>query len=491
MRNVKEVCEVFEESLEATLARTTILTPSSTLIRRLHREALLDFHQSCALVPTKTALEAAPTAFVPIPAVYAVLDGPSWRYGEPDDEERNLMKFAAGMEEIRRVPLEPHERRMFPFADYMLQRGSLRVPVRSAPLRAADEKRMRRNRVSVQYIGISPNVALVIRHHLNQFGSDVCQFVRVCAFRSMDEPMMEALRQAWMEEIGYIPRGNRVHDPDLGAFRERWEAAHEWLATLEAPAAGQTLLQPAPTVTNGQLDGSNLTTGERNPVEKDLSDQRRSSLAKKKATTPQIETGDADPQEQTVIDARPEEHHRKVVSPFLQTVNDFPESAGASTLPLNMDTVEQVLSEIRPLLQKDGGDARVLSVDPEEATVTLQFCGACASCPALEDTVRFGVETVLQARFGENRIQKIVLVSSDASSGNAQETQRLVDACEAVLDDLRPSLFAQDAVVEIERVQGKVLHLCYQGPKAMLEEIQDTLIRQVEGIERVEVHAFN
>jgi hypothetical protein len=103
---------------------------------------------------------------------------------------------------IKRVPLEPNERRLYPFADYVLQYGEKRVPVRSAPMGRIDQKRLRRNRVSVQYIGTSPNVALSVRHHLQRFGPDTCQFVRVCVFPSMDVANMEALKQAWIAEIG-------------------------------------------------------------------------------------------------------------------------------------------------------------------------------------------------------------------------------------------------------------------------------------------------
>ncbi|KAK4529986.1 hypothetical protein CCYA_CCYA03G0843 [Cyanidiococcus yangmingshanensis] len=492
VQNVKEVCEFFEVSIEATLVRTTILTPSMTLIRRLHREALLDFSQPRTLVPHETALRAEPSEFVPIPAVYAVLDGPSWRYGEPDYEERSLAEFAAGQEEIKRVPLEPHERRLFPYADYVLQRGSVRLPVRSAPLRPADEKRMRRNKVSVQYMGITSNVALVVRHHLSHFGSSVCQFVRVCAFRSMDQATMEALRQAWMKEIGYVPRGNRTEDAKEAAFVQQWQAAHDWLLGLELGDAKMHPRQASTLINTQSANGEpNSKDDEPQSIGEGAPDHSRSSSFANTKPTRREQTPISYPSETEASGSGDGERDPRVVSPFRTEAGFSAVSTPETTLPMDTVHVEQVLSEIRPLLQKDGGDVRVLNVDPAEATVTLQFMGACASCPALEDTVRFGVETVLRARFGENQIRKIILVSNDESPVVKQEERRLVDACEAMLDDLRPLLFSRGAVVELERVHQRVLYLRYEGPEAMLAEIRNTLKERVPDLERVEALAFD
>ena len=53
--------------------------------------------------------------------------------------------------------------------------------------------------------------------------------------------------------------------------------------------------------------------------------------------------------------------------------------------------VEKALTSIRPYLEADGGDVRVLEVD-ENNKVTLELLGNCGNCPMSEMTFRAGVE---------------------------------------------------------------------------------------------------
>jgi hypothetical protein len=60
----------------------------------------------------------------------------------------------------------------------------------------------------VQYIGISRNVMLSLNSHIAQLGSDTCTFVRVKTFKFPKRSEMEALQDAWLDEIDYMPPGN-------------------------------------------------------------------------------------------------------------------------------------------------------------------------------------------------------------------------------------------------------------------------------------------
>jgi hypothetical protein len=60
----------------------------------------------------------------------------------------------------------------------------------------------------VQYVGISRNVLLSLNSHVAQLGSDTCAFVRVKTFKFPKRSEMEALQDAWLDEIDYIPPGN-------------------------------------------------------------------------------------------------------------------------------------------------------------------------------------------------------------------------------------------------------------------------------------------
>lgn len=56
--------------------------------------------------------------------------------------------------------------------------------------------------------------------------------------------------------------------------------------------------------------------------------------------------------------------------------------------------VEQALAKIRPFLQRDGGDIRLIDVT-EDGIVKVHLTGACQGCPMSQMTLKQGVERVL------------------------------------------------------------------------------------------------
>jgi hypothetical protein len=71
--------------------------------------------------------------------------------------------------------------------------------------------------------------------------------------------------------------------------------------------------------------------------------------------------------------------------------------AAATAFPPRVFTKEAVdgaLDEIRPFLVQDGGNIRVLSVEPSSKSVLVELQGACGSCPASATTMKMGVERV-------------------------------------------------------------------------------------------------
>ncbi|ADD68017.1 nitrogen-fixing NifU domain protein [Denitrovibrio acetiphilus DSM 12809] len=57
--------------------------------------------------------------------------------------------------------------------------------------------------------------------------------------------------------------------------------------------------------------------------------------------------------------------------------------------------VEEVLDQVRPTLQADGGDIELLDVS-EDGIVKVQLTGACGSCPFSTMTLKHGVEARLK-----------------------------------------------------------------------------------------------
>lgn len=60
-----------------------------------------------------------------------------------------------------------------------------------------------------------------------------------------------------------------------------------------------------------------------------------------------------------------------------------------------IERVEVALESIRPYLQADGGNVKVLSID-EEMVVQLELLGACGSCPMSAMTLKAGVEEAIK-----------------------------------------------------------------------------------------------
>ncbi|MFP4055336.1 MAG: NifU family protein [Candidatus Brocadiia bacterium] len=55
------------------------------------------------------------------------------------------------------------------------------------------------------------------------------------------------------------------------------------------------------------------------------------------------------------------------------------------------DQVEEVLGTIRPMLQADGGDVELVSVE-DDGTVKVKLKGACGGCPMSRITLKRGIE---------------------------------------------------------------------------------------------------
>lgn len=60
------------------------------------------------------------------------------------------------------------------------------------------------------------------------------------------------------------------------------------------------------------------------------------------------------------------------------------------------EKVEEVLNQIRPSLQADGGDIQL--VDVTDGVVKVILTGACGSCPMSQMTLKMGVEKTLKEK---------------------------------------------------------------------------------------------
>lgn len=69
--------------------------------------------------------------------------------------------------------------------------------------------------------------------------------------------------------------------------------------------------------------------------------------------------------------------------------------------------IETSLDSIRPYLEADGGNVRVLEITPEHI-VRLEFIGACGSCRMSTMTFKAGVEAAIKRDVPEIKIIEVV-----------------------------------------------------------------------------------
>ena len=64
---------------------------------------------------------------------------------------------------------------------------------------------------------------------------------------------------------------------------------------------------------------------------------------------------------------------------------------------VDKNDVAAMLELIRPSLQADGGDVRLVDVN-EDGVVSVELQGACKGCPMSQMTLANGVERILKER---------------------------------------------------------------------------------------------
>lgn len=74
--------------------------------------------------------------------------------------------------------------------------------------------------------------------------------------------------------------------------------------------------------------------------------------------------------------------------------------------------IEESLDSIRPYLQADGGDVKILSFN-QDHILKLEFVGNCGSCPMSTMTFKAGVEEAIKKAVPEIQAIEVVNISSN------------------------------------------------------------------------------
>ncbi len=85
------------------------------------------------------------------------------------------------------------------------------------------------------------------------------------------------------------------------------------------------------------------------------------------------------------------------------------------------ERVEKALHSIRPYLEADGGDVKI--VDIKDGLVRLELLGACGNCPMSTMTLKAGVEEAIKRAVPEiTSVEAINITSADDENAQLPKT---------------------------------------------------------------------
>jgi len=62
--------------------------------------------------------------------------------------------------------------------------------------------------------------------------------------------------------------------------------------------------------------------------------------------------------------------------------------------------IEAVINQIRPFLQRDGGDVKFIDYTADNMVV-VELQGHCAGCPHAQETIKNGIERIIKEQYPE------------------------------------------------------------------------------------------
>lgn len=62
------------------------------------------------------------------------------------------------------------------------------------------------------------------------------------------------------------------------------------------------------------------------------------------------------------------------------------------------EQLNKILDKVRPALERDGGDLKLVSYDKKKGIVEIKLQGACAHCPLADVTLKHIIQAEIQAQ---------------------------------------------------------------------------------------------
>ena len=87
------------------------------------------------------------------------------------------------------------------------------------------------------------------------------------------------------------------------------------------------------------------------------------------------------------------------------------------------DKVREALEQVRPAIQGDGGDVRLIEIEDESIAI-IEMLGNCVGCPMSEMTIRYGIEAHLRSSVPQ-------IMAVDVISDQTVPVRNFVDVLES------------------------------------------------------------
>lgn len=378
------------------------------------------------------------------------------------------------------------------------------------------------------YVGVTRNIAMALRAHVEILGRSKVHSVKVKTFTFPRKADMEKVKSDWIVDNGKVPEGNHLDkhgkhntlwSDSVSSFKNVAERAmtsaerhafEEKKFKLRKAMADSTLAQELDAANNAVDSGDNSSLDKLRQQNIQFAVEGDDWSGEINAQTAATVRSDVTISEADVPRAKPLASSETKVSPFLDEstfsgeyhVN--PQNVAATdgagpVLDLTVKNVDSVLDEVRPYLISDGGDVSVVAVDPvatgtntkvvaddsallQRFVVTLQLEGACGTCPSSTTTMKLGVERVLRERFGE-AIADVIAVSDPAAALKAELS---IELCEKALDDVRATVTGFGGAVTTLSASAGCIRLKYHGPPTLKYGIELMLRDKVPNVQTVE-----
>jgi len=326
------------------------------------------------------------------------------------------------------------------------------------------------NDYNIQFIGISRDVCFSLKAHREALSEKDVAWVKLKTWDFPKRKEMEQFQEEWITELGFRPPGNVASSKESQLWAKSIREAAQFVSNDTEPERMSVYEEKKFKLRKAMADPS-------------LIDEESREIFERDPTIQAVTEGDWS---QVIKQQTSQVAQNTVTSPFESVdvaskdgLNGVSDSRVAENLiPVTVENVHHALDEVRPYLEADGGNVKVLSVDAER-NVVLLLQGACGSCPSSTATMKLGIERILRQRFpniGE------ITAQSDVSSNTRTP---LKERCEKVIEEIKPAIVGLGGSISINLVEDNRVFILYQGPDKIKSGVEMALKEKLSPQEEV------